>query len=170
MARCVIYIITFFTFCILNANLFAQHVLYGKVVALHDGDTFTILDNDKIQYKIRMDGIDAPELGQDYSKASKKFLSDLIYMQTVKITYRKKDKYGRYIATVLLDNENINLKMIANGMAWHYTKYNKDATYIDAEKYAKAQKKGLWSLNGAIAPWLYRESRKHGEKQFFNKS
>lgn len=144
--------------------------MYGKVVALHDGDTFTLLDKDNIQYKIRMEGIDAPELGQDYSKVAKKFLSDCIYMQTVKITYRKKDKYGRYIATVLLDNENINLKMIANGMAWHYVKYNKDAAYSNAEKKAKWQKKGLWSQNGAIAPWLYRDSRKHGEKQFFNKS
>lgn len=170
MARCLIYITSYLFFCFFNASLFAQQILYGKVVALHDGDTFTLLDKDNFQYKIRMEGIDAPEKGQDFGNISKKFLSDCIYMQTVKVTFNKKDRYSRYLGTVYFNNENINLKMIANGMAWHYVKYSKDGTYANAEKNAKGQKKGLWNQKGAIAPWLYRESRKHGEKQFFNKS
>lgn len=42
-----------------------QGQLVGKVVGVHDGDTLTLLVG-RTQYKIRLDGIDAPELGQDF--------------------------------------------------------------------------------------------------------
>lgn len=49
----------------------------GKVVSIHDGDTITILQ-DKQQIKVRLFGIDAPELKQPYGKKSKQFLANLI--------------------------------------------------------------------------------------------
>ena len=39
------------------------HELTGKVVHIADGDTLTVLDADKVQHKIRLHGIDAPEKG-----------------------------------------------------------------------------------------------------------
>ena len=53
----------------------ADHpTLTGKVVGVHDGDTLTLLVNEK-QYKVRLDGIDAPELGQDFGTRAKQALS-----------------------------------------------------------------------------------------------
>jgi len=46
-----------------------------RVVALSDGDTITILDTAKVQHKIRLAGIDAPEKGQAFGERSKQNLS-----------------------------------------------------------------------------------------------
>ena len=59
---------------VIASPLFA---LSGKVVSIHDGDTITVLQ-DKQQVKVRLFGIDAPELNQPYGKKSKRFLSNLI--------------------------------------------------------------------------------------------
>jgi endonuclease YncB( thermonuclease family) len=42
------------------------NVIEGEVVAIADGDTFTLLDAAKTQHKIRPEGIDAPESKQAF--------------------------------------------------------------------------------------------------------
>src|SRR2546423_15513852 len=74
--------------------------LKGKVVAISDGDTFTLLTADKEQIKIRIYGIDAPEKAQDYGQQAKQYLSDLIYFDTVKVITKGVDQYGRTLAIV----------------------------------------------------------------------
>ena len=49
----------------------------GKVVAIADGDTLTLLV-DKTQHRIRIDGIDAPERTQPYSQRARQSLEDLV--------------------------------------------------------------------------------------------
>ena len=59
-----------------------------KVVGVHDGDSITCLNDDKRQLKVRLDAIDAPELGQPFGQASKKALSDLVFGKTVTVIDR----------------------------------------------------------------------------------
>jgi endonuclease YncB( thermonuclease family) len=47
----------------------AQWIVEGRVVGISDGDTITVLDADKKQHKIRINGIDAPEKGQAFRRA-----------------------------------------------------------------------------------------------------
>ena len=56
----------------------STHQIEGRVVGITDGDTITLLDADKRQHKIRLDGIDAPELGQPFGRASKQHLAELL--------------------------------------------------------------------------------------------
>lgn len=56
----------------------AEH-LQGRVIAVHDGDTFTVLTIDHQQNKIRMAEIDAPESRQPYGNKAKQELSNLIF-------------------------------------------------------------------------------------------
>jgi micrococcal nuclease len=58
------YTLTLFFFLFCTSSLLAQ--LKGKVVGISDGDTFTLLTEDKQRIKIRVYGIDCPESGQDY--------------------------------------------------------------------------------------------------------
>ena len=55
----------------------------GRVVGVADGDTVTVLDNGKVQHKIRLAGIDAPERTQDFGNRSKQSLSDLVFAKPV---------------------------------------------------------------------------------------
>ncbi len=61
-----------------------------KVVSVHDGDTITGLTEEKQQLKIRLDAIDAPELGQPFGQASKKSLSDMVFGKLVTVIEKKK--------------------------------------------------------------------------------
>lgn len=85
--------------------------LVGRVVAFADGDTLTVLDGERCQYRVRLQGIDAPEKGQDYWRASKQYLADRVYSQSVTIEYEKTDRYGRIVGRVLGDGRDINYEM-----------------------------------------------------------
>jgi endonuclease YncB( thermonuclease family) len=95
----------------------------GKVIGIADGDTITILDNNKTQLKIRLAGIDAPEKNQPFGSVSKKSLSDLVFGKHVTIHYSKQDRYGRIVGKVILEGRDMCLEQIYRGMAWYYKKY-----------------------------------------------
>ena len=100
--------------------------LTGKVVKVADGDTVTVLIEGNKQERVRLAGIDAPERKQAYGKKSKTFLSDRVAGQRVSVTYEKKDRYGRIVGVVWLDDKDINLEVINAGLAWHYKQYQRE--------------------------------------------
>ena len=66
--------------------------LTGRIVAVADGDTVTLLDDSNTQHKIRLSGIDAPEKKQDFGMRSKQSLSELVFDKQVKVETGKKDR------------------------------------------------------------------------------
>jgi endonuclease YncB( thermonuclease family) len=94
--------------------------LRGRVVAVADGDTVTVLDSERHQYKVRLAGIDAPEKAQAFGQASKTSLSDQIFGREVMVTWDKRDRYGRIIGKISVDHQDVCLEQIRRGMAWHY--------------------------------------------------
>jgi len=138
----------------------AEHAeLVGKVVGVHDGDTLTLLV-DRQQYKVRLDGIDAPELGQDFGMRAKQALSKAVFGKTVKVETHGQDKYGRTLGEVLVDGQSANRRLVCDGMAWHYVKYSTSKELADAEKSARQSKAGLWADPAAVPPWEYRAKKK----------
>ncbi|HEX8396392.1 MAG TPA: thermonuclease family protein [Pyrinomonadaceae bacterium] len=157
----------------------ASATVAGKVVGVHDGDTITLLDEQKQQHKIRLGGIDAPELGQAFGEKSKQNLSGLIFGKTVKVLVGKRDKYNREVGTVFLDGKDINLQQVKDGLAWHYKQYQSEQPeadrklYADAEQSAKTIKSGLWFDANPTPPWSYRNptvSEKDKDKIYGNKN
>jgi endonuclease YncB( thermonuclease family) len=83
----------------------SKHVLIGKVVKVTDGDTITVLTTDNEQERIRLWGIDAPESrgNQPYWKASRDQLAKLVAGTTVTVTWDSKDRNGRILGWVMVD-------------------------------------------------------------------
>ena len=139
----------------------------GNIVRIIDGDTVVVLDSNKVQYKIRLMGIDAPEKKQAYGKKSKDNLSDLVAGKFVVVEYDKLDRYQRIIGKIQLSGEDINLEQISSGMAWHYKKYQGEQSQVDRIKYSEAEvdarntKRGLWHDSEPIPPWDYRKSKRN---------
>lgn len=142
--------INFLAILVIASPLFA---LSGKVVSIHDGDTITVLQ-DKQQVKVRLFGIDAPELKQPYGKKSKRFLANLIAGKVVEVEENGKDRYKRTIGTIYLNGTDINAQMVENGYAWAYRKFSKK--YTPQESQAKKQRLGLWRDKEPIPPWEWR--------------
>ena len=64
-------------------------ILTGRVVGVTDGDTITVLDDQRVQHKIRLAGIDAPEKAQAFGQRSKAFLSLLVFSKSVVVETQK---------------------------------------------------------------------------------
>jgi endonuclease YncB( thermonuclease family) len=140
-------------------------LLTGPVVGIADGDTLTVLEvagDVRMQRKVRLSGIDAPEKKQPFGNVAKQALSDLVWDKTVSVEWSKVDRYGRIIGKVLVDGKDVNIEMVRRGMAWVYRKYlgeleppDQDA-YLAAEKAAVADQRGLWRDAEPIPPWEWR--------------
>lgn len=148
-----------------TAPLVAQNQDHGQlrlhVVGVHDGDTITGLDDTKTQHKIRLDAIDAPELGQPYGQASKKALAEKVFGKEVDVIVKTHDKYGRTVGHVLINGRDANLEMLEEGMAWHYEQYDHNKRLREAEQSARDAGKGLWQDRAPVPPWEYRKEHRH---------
>lgn len=132
----------------------------GKVVGVSDGDTVTVLRDGHEQYKIRLYGIDAPESGQPFGKASKSSLSDLVFGKIVDVEPTDIDRYGRTVARIFVDGTDVNAEQIRTGHAWLYHRYCDGPMcpeWAELEAQAKASKAGLWSDKAPMAPWEWRQ-------------
>ena len=77
---------------------------------------------------------------------------------------KTRDKYGRTVGHVIVDGRDMNLEMLEEGMAWHYTKYDRNKRLQEAEQSARISQRGLWKDPLAIAPWDWRSQAKSRRK------
>lgn len=138
----------------------------GRVVAIGDGDSITVLDETRTERRVRFFAIDAPELNQSFGKQSKQHLSELIYGKTVKVEVHGRDRYERAVGKVFIDGLDVNLEQIKGGFAWHYRAFENQqssadrVTYRDAESAAREQQLGLWAESDPEPPWRYRKEER----------
>ena len=170
--------LTFLVAVLLTGELFAA-TLDGRVVGVHYGDTITVLDASRKQYKIRLAGIDAPEFKQAFGSRSKQNLSRLVFGHDVRIEWQKRDRYRRILGKVWTISSDApcqasscpktldaNLAQITDGMAWHYKHYERDQSPEDRERYAfaereaRAKKAGLWADPSPVPPWEWRREKR----------
>jgi endonuclease YncB( thermonuclease family) len=151
----------------------AASVLEGTVVKIAGGDTITVLDSNKVQHRVRIAGIDAPEKNQPFGNASKKRLGELVARKEVRVEFDKHDRWGRIVGKVLVKPPDcptcgktldVGLAQITTGMAWWYRQYAHEQSAEDqgryefAEKEAKAKRAGLWQDKNPQPPWEFRRT------------
>ncbi|AGI32201.1 TPA: thermonuclease family protein [Mannheimia haemolytica] len=132
----------------------AERQLQCKVVGISDGDTLTCLVN-KTPLKIRLQHIDAPEQAQPYGNKAKQALAQFVFQQNITAIVSGYDRYQRLLATLYLNDKNINLALVENGMAWAYTTKRE---YIEAQDQAQQAKIGLWQDKFPINPSQWRKT------------
>lgn len=140
----------------------SAETLVGKVVGMADGDTVTVLDEQREQHKVRLAGIDAPERSQPFGRHSKEALSDMVFGKAVSVEWNKVDRYGRIIGKIVVEASDVNLRLVEAGLAWWYRKYAVEQSaadqrlYAQAEDVAKREQLGLWNESEPVAPWDWR--------------
>ena len=141
-------------------DLVAAEPVAWRVVSVHDGDTLTALDASNVQHKVRLTGIDAPEIGQPFGTKARDRLTALSKGKTVTIHGQGQDRYGRTLASVDIEGDDLGHRLVADGLAWHYTRYSKDAGLAAAEREARAARRGLWADKAPVPPWEWRRQEK----------
>ncbi len=137
-----------------------HYELTGRVVAIADGDTLTILDDSKTQHKIRLAGIDAPEKGQAFGTMSRESLAGKVFKQNVRVEVIDVDRYKREVGRIFLGDRFINMEMVSDGFAWRYTQYDKPGEFTAAEADAREHQRGLWTDKEPVAPWEWRKAKR----------
>ncbi len=111
---------------------FLAPIYCGKVIKVYDGDTITIaslLPNTTepiYRFSVRLNGIDTPEIrGKTIAEKElaiyvRDALYEKIYGKMVELRNVEKEKYGRVLAEIYLDGENINQWLVEQNFAVAY--------------------------------------------------
>ena len=142
----------------------------GKVVGVTDGDTLTLLDEQRQQHRIRLDGIDAPERSQPFGQRARQSLASMAHGREAVAECPKTDRYGRPVCRVVVDGVDVGLEQVRRGLAWHYVRYAREQSpearveYARAEQHARGERSGLWSYRDPTPPWDYRRAARPADR------
>jgi endonuclease YncB( thermonuclease family) len=134
----------------------------ASVLSVGDGDTVRVMEGSQ-RLTIRLACIDAPETAQrPYGAASRQRLQELAPVgSVVSLRPQTTDKYGRTVAEVFRNGQNVNLAIVSSGQAFAYRKYLAacdGSAYLGAEAAAQRQRIGVWAVPGGIQrPWDWRK-------------
>ena len=136
--------------------------IIGTVIKVSDGDTIQVTTTEQTKLRVRLYGIDAPEMpktnpppgyvrvhGESFGKDCKKALEVKIMGKKIRLDVLDIDKYKRTVGIIWLGSRNINLEMIREGYAKAYDQYLKEpyrSEFQSAQKEARSSRSGLWNL------------------------
>jgi len=143
----------------------APQVYEARVTRVSDGDTVWVQPLSGGRYrKLRLEGLDAPEICQNGGPASRDALAQRVLRQNVTVTERQRDDYGRGLARLRHAGDDVGGWMVASGQAWSYRWRRSLGPYQAQETRARAQRIGLFSQADAELPRSFRQ--RHGPCAF----
>ena len=160
MERPAILLLFIFLLSLISCKDFSFNEVHeGKVVKVLDGDSINILQHGE-EVRIRLAEIDAPEHGQAFWKKSKLALEKYVAGKQVSVEEFDRDRYGRVVGHVYINDVWINGALVKKGYAYVYTRYAVSKKLYEYESYAEKNKLGVWKLpkNERIKPWDWRQN------------
>ena len=151
----------FLIFFFLTPKFLFSETSFGDVIYVSDGDTIHIKKNFN-KFKIRLYGIDCPEIKQPGGVRAKKRVEELISNKKVKVEKIGIDRYSRVIGKVFYEEDiDLGLVLVSEGLCWWYKKYAKNNLSLSkAELNARKKKIGVWGHNDPLPPWEWRKLRR----------
>ena len=145
--------------CALQAG--AGQAWHGTVTRVSDGDTLWVRPAAGGKpVKVRIAGIDAPEICQAGGQAARAALAQRVRGRRLEVDARRQDDYGRIVAGLHLDGEDIAGWMVGQGHAWSSGFGREGGRYLAQQQRAQAAGHGLFADRSALEPRLFR--RRHG--------
>ncbi len=128
----------------------------GKVIRVTDGDSVSVRPpGGGPPVKLRINGIDAPEICQAGGQAARRALAARLLGRTVQVQIHRQDDYGRGLATVSLDGEDMGAWMVSQGHAWAYRQ--RSGSYLALQAQAQSAGRGLFADRSALQPRIFRK-------------
>lgn len=132
----------------------------GVVEEVQDGNTMTVVHDGQTS-TVRLHGLYAPELGQPYGEEAATYLRNRVEGREVRVRVRDRDRFGRLVARVVRNGQEVNRQLLRAGFAWYYwwyDEYTQEAARDQALEYrAQRANRGLWAQARPIPPWDWRD-------------
>ncbi len=133
----------------------------GVVIYVVDGDTVHVRPvAGGVLHKIRILGMDAPEICQAGGVASRQALQERVLKRFVTVRMQGIDVYGRDLATIYLSREDVGKWMVRRGHAWSYRYQQDSGPYGQEEEHARLLGRGLFAEMSPESPHDFR--RRYG--------
>ncbi len=144
---------------------FAQaRVWLGEVTHVSDGDTLWIKAGRGVApRKVRLLGLDAPELCQPGGEASRAALQALVANKPVQVKVNFQDSYGRDLGQLQVEGHDVGATLVGAGHAWSSRWRGSPGPYAVQEASARAARRGLFADPAALLPRDFR--KRHGPCQ-----
>lgn len=150
----------------LSSPVASAHTWTAEVLHVGDGDSFVVRREGRSQ-RIRLYGIDSPELEQAHGRSSRQIARTWLQGQRVAVEPIHRDNYGRTVALVWLDGRLINAELVRSGAAWVSPKFCQARGVCDAmhemQQQARQARLGLWQDAHPEPPWLWK--RRHPQQK-----
>lgn len=142
-----------------SSTVLAGEKISGKVKSVIDGNTLEIEGENKEVQIVQLMGIDCPELSQEYGDHAKLFLENLALKKKVTFTITGKDRWGKLLGIVLINNRvDVRVEILKEGFAWTAER-NAQQEFETIKETARESSKGLWKQNNPTPPWVYRRQQ-----------
>jgi endonuclease YncB( thermonuclease family) len=148
------------------AGAVSAETIEGRVVAVSDGDSLTIVDKDAKRHRVRLAGIDAPERKQAFGAEARKSLAEICLRKTAVIEATEKDANNRLLGKVRCGEVDANTEQVRRGMAWVRAGSNLPTSGLpEMEANARLRGIGLWAGEKPEAPWEWRKRQAEAAKK-----
>ena len=134
----------------------------ATVSFVNDADTFIVKDAEGKKQKIRLYGVDAPELEQPLGDVAYEYLNSILLNQAVRIESLYYDPYKRIVARVWLNDAEISELLVKQGYAWvfkHFCVADMCSDWEQLQNEAKQEQLGVWQDAKSIPPWKWRKQQ-----------
>ena len=137
-------------------------VLRGLVCEVPDGRSVVVISNNR-KLAVILEGVDAPELKQEYGDVARQHLASLILLKEVEVDFTEM-KPTSVVGRVIWNHTDIGLQVIRDGVAWydrkndHYLSEAERRVYAEAEQAARNEQRGLWHDGSPMPPWEWRRA------------
>ncbi len=135
--------------------------LTGRAISVADGDTLSFVATDGSSYRVRVYGVDSPELHQSGGEAAQIFSAALTRNRDLELTVMDTDSYQRTVAIVTLpDGRILNAELIRAGHAWVYKRHcitPQCKDWLALEAGARKARRGLWQEENPEPPRNWRK-------------
>lgn len=131
-----------------------------RAVVTHvtDGDTVWVRSGGGSRpVELRLLDLDAPESCQAFGPEAKQALAGRVLRRPVRVRTVGQDDYGRRLARVELQGQDIGAWLVREGYAWSSTFHGRPGPYAALQAKARRERRGLWALPAATEPRLFRQ-------------
>lgn len=132
----------------------------GYVTHVSDGDSIWVKVGDTAPREVRLQGIDAPEICQQFGREAREALISVVLHRDVLVATRARDRYERIVARVSVGSQDLGSWLVARGWAWSDGWRGSGGPYARQQQHAMANGLGLWMGHAPMPPREFR--RRHG--------